>query len=89
MKVFVSIADTVGVALLNSGSSHNFIDVIMVQRAGVLLQPCPTLLVTVANGDRVASPGKAMAQSVSISGEAFDLNLYALPLGEYDMVLGV
>ena len=52
-------------------------------------QPCPHLAVTVANGDRVASPGKALHQPVGISGEGFDIDLYALPLGDYDMVLGV
>jgi len=45
--------------------------------------------VTVANGDRVASPGKALAHSVHIGNEAFDIDFYALPLGAYDMVLGV
>jgi hypothetical protein len=43
----------------------------------------------VANGDRVTSKGKALAQTVHIGGEAFALDLYALPLGDYDMVLGV
>ena len=61
----------------------------MAQRAGVQLQPCSNLSVTVANGDRVASPGKAPAQHVNIGREAFNIDLYALPLGDYDMVLGV
>jgi len=85
----VCLAGISGIALLDSGSSHNFIDTALAQRAGVRLQPCPHLAVTVANGDRVASPGKAPAQNISIDGEAFDVDLYALPLGEYDMVLGV
>ena len=89
MKVRISVAGVTGVALLDSGSSHNFIDVNMAQRAGVRLIPCPNLSVTVANGDRVASPGKALAQSVHIGNEAFDIDFYALPLGAYDMVLGV
>ena len=89
MKVRISIAGVTGVALLDSGSSHNFIDVNMAQRAGVRLIPCPNLSVTVANGDRVASPGKALAQSFHIGNEAFDIDFYALPLGAYDMVLGV
>ena len=88
MKVRVSIAGISGIALLDSGSSHNFIDTALAQRAGIRLQPCPYLTVTVANGDRVASPGKA-PQNVSIDGKAFGVDLYALPLGEYDMVLGV
>jgi hypothetical protein len=61
MKVYVSIGDAVAVALLDSGSSHNFIDVDMARRAGVHLQPSAGLSVSVANGDRIASPGKAPA----------------------------
>jgi hypothetical protein len=38
--------------------------------------------VAVANGDRIASPGKAPAQSMLIGGEVFDINLYVLPLGD-------
>jgi hypothetical protein len=66
-----------------------FDDVNMAQRTGVRLLPCPNFSVTVANGDQVASPGKALAQSVNIGNEAFDIDFYALPLGAYDMVLGV
>jgi len=89
MKVHVRVCDAVAVALLDSGSSHNYIDVQMEQRAGVHLTAHTGLSVAVANGDRIASPGRALAQSVRIGGEAFDIDLYALPLGEYDMVLGV
>jgi hypothetical protein len=89
MKVFVSIGGAVVVALLDSGSSHNFIDVDMARRAGVPLQPGTGLSVTVANGDRIPSPGSATEQVVHIGGEAFHVNVHALPLGEYDMVLGI
>jgi hypothetical protein len=51
MKVYVSIGDAVAVALLDSESSHNFIDVDMARRAGVHLQPSAGLSVSVANGD--------------------------------------
>jgi hypothetical protein len=43
----------------------------------------------VANGDRVTSKGKALAQTVHIGEEAFILDHYVLPLGDYDMVLGI
>ncbi|XP_039827557.1 uncharacterized protein LOC120689329 [Panicum virgatum] len=89
IKVLVSIGNMTGIVLLDSGSSHNFINVDMARRAGVPLQPCPHLAVTVTNGDRVASPVKALAQHIGISGEAFDIDFYALPLGDYDMVLGI
>jgi len=61
----------------------------MEQRAGVHLTVHNGLSVAVANGDRITSPGRALGQSVRIGGEAFDIDLYALTLGEYDMVLGV
>jgi hypothetical protein len=82
MKVYVTIGDAIAIALLDSGSTHNFIDVDMARRVGVPIRPSRGLSVVVANGDRIASPGKAPAQSVHI-------DLYALPLGDYDMVLGV
>jgi hypothetical protein len=89
MKVYVAVGDVIAVALLDSVSSHNFIDVDMVRRADVQLESSTGISVAVANGDRLASPSKTTAQSVQIRGEAFDLDLYVLPLGEYDMVLGV
>ena len=89
MKVRVSIAGISGIALLDSGSSHNFIDLQTPQRARMILHSCAEISVTVANGDYVPSPGKAVAQTVLTDGEVFDIDLYALPLGEYNMVLGV
>jgi hypothetical protein len=83
MKVFVSVGDAVAVALLDTGSSHNFIDIGMARRAGLRLRERRNFSVAVANGDRVTSKGK------HIGGEAFVLDLYALPLGDYDIVLGV
>ena len=82
MKVFISLGNTMAVALLDSDSSHNFLDIKMAERAGLRLQPCTGLSVTVANGDRVPAPGKALAQTVLIEGggEAFNIDLYALPL---------
>jgi hypothetical protein len=89
MKIFVSIGDAVAMAVLNSGSSHNFIDAAMARRAGVRLRGRTGLSVAVANGDRVAATGKAAAQQIFIAGEPFSIDLYGLPLGDYDMVLGV
>jgi predicted aspartyl protease len=88
MKVFVSMGDAAAVALLDTGSSHNFIDVGVARRAGLRLRERRNIPVAVANGDRAASTGKALAQTVLIGGETFVLDLYAPP-GDYDMVLGV
>jgi hypothetical protein len=79
MKVYVSIGEAMAVALLDSGSSHSFIDVDMARRVVVRLQPSAGLSVSVANGAHIASLGKALAQTVLIGWEPFDIDLYALP----------
>jgi hypothetical protein len=77
------------VALLDCGSSHNFIDVDMERRAGITLSKCMGLSVAMENGERIPSPGSAMNQHIRIGEEAFVIDLHDLPLDEYDMVLGV
>lgn len=42
-----------------------------------------------ANGDRVSSPGCAVGLTVRIAGEAFNVDLYGLALGSYNVVLDV
>lgn len=58
-------------------------------RAGVSLQQCAGISVAVANGDKVISLGRCPRQRVTIGKEAFDIDFYALPLGGFDLVLGV
>jgi hypothetical protein len=89
MKVYVFIRDAIAVALLDLGSCHNFLDVQMAHRAGLRLHSRSGLSVAVANCEWIASPGRVDNQAVFIGGKAFTIDLYALPLGEYDMVLGV
>jgi hypothetical protein len=65
MKVFVSVGDAVAVALLDSGSSHNFIDTDMARRAGIPFSARPGLSVAVANRERLTSPGYALSHPFS------------------------
>jgi hypothetical protein len=89
MHVHVHIAVTLLVALLDTGSTHNFIDTDAATRAGLALLGPSGLRVAVANGDRVTSPGCCRDLSVSIGNEQFIIDCYGLPIGSYDMVLGV
>jgi hypothetical protein len=57
MHVHVHIAVTLLVALLDTGSTHNFIDTDAATRAGLALLGSSGLRVAVANGDCVTSPG--------------------------------
>lgn len=66
-------------ALLDSGSSHNFITKEAATRTDLVLVPQGGMHVTVANGDRVACPG-VYHSTPFIEGEAFAANFYARPI---------
>jgi hypothetical protein len=55
----------------------------------VQLQHHSGLRVTVANGDRVDSPGCCRDFNITIGGEPFHIDCYGLALGSYNMALGV
>jgi hypothetical protein len=57
MQLHVDINGTRLLALLDSGSTHNFVDLDIADRAGIKLEGHSGLQVAVANGDRVHNPG--------------------------------
>jgi hypothetical protein len=89
MHVHVHIAGTLLVALLNMGSTHNFIDTDAGTHAGLALLGPSGLRVAVVNSDHVTSPSCCCDLSVSIGNKQFIIDCYGLPIGSYDMVLGV
>lgn len=93
MKIWAHVASHRLTALLDSGSTHNFIDADLVERLRLPLIHSARIRVAVANGDRVCSPGLLTNLEIAIDnveyGERFLIDSYALPLGGYDMVLGV
>jgi len=76
-------------ALLDTGSTHNFLQGDIMRRLG--LQPAggEHLRVTVANGDRLPCAGVARDVPISIEGEAFSITCVGLNLGCFDCILGV
>jgi hypothetical protein len=76
-------------ALLDSGSTHNFVDTDVAARVEITLCGCAGLRVAVATGDRVSSPGCYHNLHLTVGGEPFDIDLYGIALGTYDMALGV
>jgi hypothetical protein len=57
LRVRVMVGSASLVALLDSGSTHNFISERAAQRTGLPVVPRPRLSAVVANGERVACPG--------------------------------
>ena len=77
------------VALLDSGSTTNFINADLMRRLQLATTPHPTLRVLVANGDRVPCQGVARDVSLAIGTEEFSISCFGISLGEFDLILGV
>lgn len=88
MQVHIQLGGATLLALLDSGSTHNFISEEAAGRTSLLLAPRNNMKVTVANGEHVPCPGMYRATTFSIDGEHFTTDFFALPLAGYDVVLG-
>jgi hypothetical protein len=88
LQVRVDLGAVTLVALLDTGSTHNFIGEEAAHRSGLAIQPRPRLTATVANGERITCPGVIRQAPISISGEPFQVDLFVMPLAGYDLVLG-
>jgi hypothetical protein len=89
MQLVVQVGTTELLALVDSGSTHNFIRDEVIGELGLKVRPRPDMKVTVANGEKVTSAGIVHELPVSIDQESFSINLYSLPLDGFDIVLGV
>jgi hypothetical protein len=89
MHVTVIISNTSLHALLDSGSTYNFIDTAAADHVDVSFTSTVGLRVAVANGDRLTSPGRCSALDINIVGEHFVIYCYKPDLGSFDIVLGV
>jgi hypothetical protein len=87
MQFHININNTRRLALLDFGSTHNFVDNDTADRASIKLGHRSGLKVAIANGDRVHSPVCCWNMSIIIGNEGFIINCYGLALGSYEMVL--
>ncbi|WVZ63880.1 hypothetical protein U9M48_013475 [Paspalum notatum var. saurae] len=88
MQLRVALGSASLVALLDSGSTHNFISEAAASRSGLPLQPRPRLTAMVANGERVRCVGVLRDAPLRVDGDSFPADLYVMPLAGYDVVLG-
>jgi hypothetical protein len=89
MQLLVVINDVDLRALLDSGSTHNFINTAATHRAGITWQAASDLQVAVANSDSLDSPGQCRDLPIVIGTEPFIIDCYGLKLASFEMVLGV
>jgi hypothetical protein len=88
LQVQASLGAATVVALLDTGSTHNFIAEAAARQTGLHIQRRPRLTAMVANGERVSCPGVIRRAPVIIKGDRFYVDLFVMPLAGYDLVLG-
>ncbi|XP_040988925.1 uncharacterized protein LOC121236540 [Juglans microcarpa x Juglans regia] len=74
--------------LIDSGSTHNFLDPLVVQEAKLNVRKDYSLQVRVANGDKILSQGRG-EELIKIQGSKFSVPFHVSTLGGCDIVLGV
>jgi hypothetical protein len=89
LRLIVTIGGKNWVALLDSGSTHNFLAHHVVEATDAQLCPRPGTHATVANGDRINIMGVCRELAVTIEGNTFIMDCYAIPLEGFDIILGV
>ncbi|CAN6696142.1 unnamed protein product [Malus baccata var. baccata] len=89
MKVLGQVNGHTVKILLDSGSSHNFVDSKLIKQCGWQAQSTPTFEVMIADGGRVTSSGCCKAIALTLAGYQCSTDLYSRPLGGCDVVLGV
>ena len=74
--------------VLDSGSTHNFVDSKILKQWGYQAQTTRPFEVMIVDGGKVRSSGCCKAISLSLGGYECSVDLYSLPLGGCDVVLG-
>jgi hypothetical protein len=88
MALHVTVKGHQLVALLDSGSTTNFINADLCAHLQLATSPQPALRVLVANGDGVPCQGVTHNVPLSIDTEAFSISCFGITLGSFDLILG-
>ncbi|KAF7126621.1 hypothetical protein RHSIM_Rhsim11G0093400 [Rhododendron simsii] len=75
--------------LIDSGSTHNFLDPKIAKTTGVESQPTNPLTVVVADGTKIFSKAMVKDFNWTMQGAEFTADMRLLPLGGCDIILGV
>lgn len=75
------------IVLIDSGSTHNFVDVHLANLLGIQPKGQEAIKVRIANGQEVTSSGKSSVTTLKLQGT--DFGVYVIPLAGCDLVLGI
>ncbi|XP_021846729.2 uncharacterized protein [Spinacia oleracea] len=75
--------------LIDSGSTHNFLDLDLAKKMGCMIESIPSQAVTVADGNHLACQHVCKGFTWEMQGKVFTADVMLITLGGCDMVLGV
>ena len=75
--------------LIDSGSTHNFLDINIAKQLGCKIQGIPPQAVSVADGNHLACQSMSKDFQWLFQKECFTTDVLLIPLGSCDMVLGI
>jgi hypothetical protein len=84
MQLYIIINDARITALVHLGSTHNFVDLDTAERISLKFGGRAGLRVTMANDERVHSPGCCKDLPITIGDEPFTLDYFNLALGSHE-----
>jgi len=76
------------VVLIDSGSTHNFIEERLAEKLQLACNTKEQFNVNVACGGRISCKGRCIGVQVRIQAVTLDIDFYLLPLEGYEVVLG-
>ncbi|WVZ96354.1 hypothetical protein U9M48_042006 [Paspalum notatum var. saurae] len=89
MRMWVNVGNVRLQALLDSGSTHNFMDSAVAAKLQLPSKRPTAMRVTVGNGDRVACSSPITDIDMVVGWTSFKVDCYVMDIGGYDLVLGV
>ena len=89
IRLIGSVGKKILYILIDSGSTHNFIDIRTASRLGCIMDSVNELKVTTANGSELRCKEICRKFVWKMQGQVFEAKVLALPLDNYDLVLGI
>lgn len=89
IRLRATVGDQTMLLLVDSGSTHSFVNASFAKRITAATKPIPTVAVRVANGQQLQCTEMVPQLQWTAQGHKFSSDMRVLQLGVYDAVLGV
>lgn len=75
--------------LLDSGSTHNFLDLELAKKLGCKLEPANLMPITTSGGHKLVASYVCKGFKWKLQQATFTTGMIVLPVGSYDVILGI